>query len=134
MKDTMFFLNQEEAESSKAPAKKAPSAKTGANGNASPTKNKVAGSKVLRSKTRSAAQEEVIETMNSKIAEHQKELHAKLHAEGLARFSESGGGTGGKEGKGWKRFQSYKGEAALPREVESLRVRYDRRSIVLRSL
>ncbi|TBU47950.1 FACT complex subunit SPT16, partial [Dichomitus squalens] len=128
VKDTMFFLNQDEAESSKAPTKKAPSAKAGVNGNASPAKNKVAGSKVLRSKTRSAAQDEVVQSMNSKIAEHQKELHAKLHAEGLARFSEGGGGTGGKEGKGWKRFQSYKGEAALPREVENLRIFVDRKS------
>lgn len=122
VKDTLFFLNpdEDEAQSSKAPAKKAPSAK--ANGNASPAKNKTAGGKVLRNKTRSAAQEELVQSMATKIADHQRELHTKLHDEGLSRFSEGGGGTGGKEGKGWKRFQSYKGEAALPREVESLRV------------
>ncbi len=120
----MFFLNQDdgEAQSSKAPAKKAPTAKAGLNGNASPAKNKTAGGKVLRNKTRSAAQDELVQSMATKIAEHQRELHARLHQEGLARFSEGGGGTGGKEGKGWKRFQSYKGEAALPREVEDLRV------------
>lgn len=125
IKDTMFFLNQDEGEgqSSKAPAKKPPTAKVGANGNASPSKNKMAGGKVLRNKTRSAAQEELVQSMAAKIADHQRELHQRLHQEGLARFSEGGGGTGGKEGKGWKRFQSYKGEAALPREVESLRVR-----------
>lgn len=119
----MFFLNQDEGEgqSSKAP-KKPPVAKAGVNGNASPAKNKMAGGKVLRNKTRSAAHEELAQSMAAKIAEHQRELHAKLHQEGLARFSEGGGGTGGKEGKGWKRFQSYKGEAALPREVENLRV------------
>ena len=32
------------------------------------------------------------------------------------------GGLAGKEGKTWKRFQSYKGEAGLPREVEDMRV------------
>lgn len=119
----MFFLNQDEGEgqSSKAP-KKLPTAKAVANGNASPAKNKMAGGKVLRNKTRSAAQEELVQSMAAKIAEHQRELHGRLHQEGLARFSEGGGGTGGKEGKGWKRFQSYKGEAALPREVENLRV------------
>ncbi|KAI0709021.1 FACT complex subunit SPT16 [Earliella scabrosa] len=130
IKDTMFFLNQDEGEgqSSKAPAKKPPTAKVGANGNASPSKNKMAGGKVLRNKTRSAAQEELVQSMAAKIADHQRELHQRLHQEGLARFSEGGGGTGGKEGKGWKRFQSYKGEAALPREVESLRIFVDRKS------
>ncbi|KAI0747959.1 FACT complex subunit SPT16 [Daedaleopsis nitida] len=128
-KETMFFLNQDEGEpSSKAPAKKPPAAKSGINGNASPTKNKTAGGKVLRNKTRSAAQEELVQSMAAKIADHQRELHTRLHDEGLARFSEGGGGTGGKEGKGWRRFQSYKGEAALPREVESLRIFVDRKS------
>ncbi|PIL23839.1 hypothetical protein GSI_13590 [Ganoderma sinense ZZ0214-1] len=128
VKDTMFFLNQDEAESSKVPAKKSQAGKGGANGNVSPSKNKTAGGKVLRNKTRSAAQEELVQSMSAKIADHQKELHAKLHSEGLAKFSESSGGTGGKEGKAWKRFQSYKGEAALPREVESLRIYIDRKS------
>lgn len=132
VKDTMFFLNQEEAESSKAPTKKAQTAKGGANGNASPAKNKTAGGKVLRNKTRSAAQEELVQSM-AKIGEHQRVLHAKLHMEGLAKFSEGSGGTGGKEGKAWKRFQSYKGEAALPREVESLRVRRSQRCCDLAS-
>ncbi|KAI0807182.1 FACT complex subunit SPT16 [Fomes fomentarius] len=130
IKDTMFFLNQDdgEAQSSKAPAKKAPTTKAGLNGNASPAKNKTAGGKVLRNKTRSAAQDELVQSMAAKIAEHQRELHARLHQEGIARFSEGGGGTGGKEGKGWKRFQSYKGEAALPREVEDLRIFIDRKT------
>ncbi|KAM5539042.1 hypothetical protein V8D89_007265 [Ganoderma adspersum] len=127
VKDTMFFLNQEEAESSKAPTKKAQAAKGGANGNPSPAKNKTAGGKVLRNKTRSAAQEELVQSM-AKIGDHQRVLHAKLHTEGLAKFSEGSGGAGGKEGKAWKRFQSYKGEAALPREVESLRIYIDRKS------
>ncbi|KAI0646896.1 FACT complex subunit SPT16 [Trametes meyenii] len=128
-KDTLFFLNQDEPEGqTKASTKKAPVAKVGANGNASPAKNKTAGGKVLRNKTRSAAQEELVQSMSAKIAEHQRELHTKLHQEGLARFSEGGGGLGGKEGKGWKRFQSYKGEAGLPREVEGLRIFVDRKA------
>ncbi|KAI0080592.1 FACT complex subunit SPT16 [Panus rudis PR-1116 ss-1] len=126
VKDTMFFLNQEDEEASK-PSKKPPTTKIGANGNASPLKNKTAGGKVLRNKTRSAAHEEVANTV-AKIAEHQRELHEKLQQEGLARFSGGGGGTSGKEGKGWKRFQSYKGEAALPREVENLRIFVDRKA------
>ncbi len=62
-------------------------------------------------------------TSAARIAEHQKELHAARQREGLAKYSEEGAGTGNKEGAGWKRFQSYKGEAALPKEAESLRVR-----------
>lgn len=120
----MFFLTQDDDRAqASAPTKKALPPKAGANGSASPTKHKTAGGKVLRNKTRSAAQDDVLQTMAAKIAEHQRELHQRLHTEGLARFSAGAGGTGGKEGKGWKRFQSYKGEAALPREVETLRVR-----------
>ena len=120
-KDTLFFL-ENEAKPAK-PAKKPPTAKTGTNGNASPAKNKTAGGKVLRNKTRSAAQEELVQSTAARIADHQRELHSRLTTEGLAKYSEGAGGSGGKEGKGWKRFQSYKGEAALPKEVESLRVR-----------
>lgn len=122
VKDTMFFLNPEAGPESK-PSKKPPTTKLAANGNASPAKNKTAGGKVLRNKTRSAAHEELVQSTAAKIGEHQKELHQRLQAEGLARFSEGGGGLAGKEGKTWKRFQSYKGEIGLPREVENLRVR-----------
>lgn len=122
IKDTMFYLNQDEEVKASKPSKKAPAAKSGTNGNPPPMKNKTAGGKVLRNKTRSAAQEEQVQSAVARIAEHQRELHERLQTEGLARFSEGGGGLGGKEGKGWKRFLSYKGEAALPREVENLRV------------
>jgi hypothetical protein len=89
-------------------------------------KNKTAGGKVLRNKTRSAAQQEVLQTTAAKIHEHQRELHEQLQTNGLAKYSEEGDGTSGKEGKSWKRFQSYKGEAALPKETESLRVSHFR--------
>ena len=86
-------------------------------------KNKTAGGKVLRNKTRSAAQEEAIQSISAKIGDHQKELHHQLQEQGLAKYSEEGDGANGKEGKAWKKFQSYKGEAGLPKEVEGLRVR-----------
>ncbi len=118
----MFFLNQDMAEDkSSKPTKKAPATKVAANGS-SPAKHKTAGGKVLRNKTRSAAHDEMLHSTVAKITEHQRELHQKLQSEGLAKYSEGGGGLGGKEGKTWKRFQSYKGEAGLPREVESMRV------------
>jgi nucleosome binding factor SPN SPT16 subunit len=122
-KRVMFFLNSESDQDVKpaSKAKKAPKAVP--NGNPSPLKNKTAGGKVLRNKTRGAAQAESMQSASQKIAEHQAELHTQLQKEGLAKYSEAGEGSGGKEGQGWKKFQSYKGEAALPKEVESLRVR-----------
>ena len=116
-KHVMFFSDDgSEEEPTKA------SAKTGANGNPSPLKNKTAGGKVLRNKTRNAGHEETAHSIAVKISEHQRELHAQLHKNGLDKYSEGGPGSGGKEGQGWKKFQSYKGELGIPREVESLRV------------
>ena len=69
-----------------------------------------------------AAQDDVHQSAAARLAEHQRELHEKLQAEGLAKYSEEGGEKSGKEGKGWKKFQSYRGEGALPPEVERLRV------------
>ncbi|OCB84155.1 FACT complex subunit SPT16 [Sanghuangporus baumii] len=129
-KDVLFFLNtgsDEEEEKEKTKSSKKPPVKP-LNGVASPAKHKVAGGKVLRNKTRGAAQDDVIQTTAARIAEHQRELHAQRQAEGLARYSEEGQGTGTKEGKGWKRFQSYKGEAGLPKEVEILRILVDRKA------
>lgn len=116
-KDVLFFLNSqsEEDDKEKAKPKKAP-AKT--NGHASPAKHKVVGGKVLRNKTRKVEDDEVANTM----ATHQRELHAQRHRDGMARYSEEGAKTGGKEGKTWKRFQSYKGDAGLPKEAEKSRV------------
>jgi nucleosome binding factor SPN SPT16 subunit len=123
-KDTLFFLSNGEDESkvSSKPTKKPPVKPLLNGNNGSPAKNKTVAGKVLRNKTRSAAQEEVLMSTAAKIAEHQKELHSHTQSEGLAKYSEEGGGGGGKEGKSWKRFQSYKGEAALPPQSESLRV------------
>jgi nucleosome binding factor SPN SPT16 subunit len=117
-KDTLFYLTRDDSEEEQVRQK--PPTKT--NGNASPVKNKTAGGKVLRNKTRGATQDEAQST-SAKIAEHQRELHDQLQDQGLARYSEEGDGANGKEGKSWKRFQSYKGEAGLPKEVEILRVR-----------
>ncbi len=120
-KDTLFYLTRDDSEEEKVRQK--PPTKVNANG--SPMKNKTAGGKVLRNKTRSAAQEEAMQSTGAKIAEHQQELHSQLQEQGLARYSEEGDGANGKEGKSWKKFQSYKGEVGLPKEVETLRVRGD---------
>ncbi|KAF8630400.1 hypothetical protein AX15_002953 [Amanita polypyramis BW_CC] len=120
-KDTLFFLNSEDDDAEEKPKKRA-------HVNGSQPKQKTVGGKVLRNQTRRAAQDEVHLTTAAKLAEHQRELQEKLHTEGLKKYSEDGVGTSGKEGKGWKKFQSYKGEAALPAEVEKLRIFVDRKA------
>lgn len=117
-KDTLFFLTQDSEEEK--PSKKAPVIPLK---NGSPVKHKTAGTKVLRNQRR-AVQDEVHQTAMAKMIEHQRELHENLQTRGLARYSEDGGGLGGKEGKGWKKFQSYKGEGALPADIDKLRVRH----------
>ncbi|KZT44099.1 FACT complex subunit SPT16 [Sistotremastrum suecicum HHB10207 ss-3] len=126
IKDVMFYLNgpsdDDEPKASSKPKKSALPTK------ASPVKNKVVGNKVLRGKTRSAAQEDAINSAAAKLATHQRELHEMRQRDGLAKYAEEGSGHGGKEVKGWKRFQSYKGEGGLPREAETLRIWVDRKN------
>ncbi|KAF8078147.1 FACT complex subunit SPT16 [Lyophyllum atratum] len=124
-KDTLFFLTPESEEEKPKKGERNPPVAPRSNG--SPQK-KTAGTKVLRNQTRRAARDEVHTTAASRLAEHQRELHERLQSEGLQRYSEDGGGGAGKEGKGWKRFQSYKGEGALPLEVERLRIFVDRKA------
>ena len=117
-KDCLFFLTGE-SEDEKPQKSERKKASTQPRANGSPAK-KTAGTKVLRNNRR-AAQDEVHQTAAAKLAEHQRELHEKLQAEGLAKYSEEGGGTK-KEEKGWKKFQSYKGDGALPPDIDKLRV------------
>ncbi|KAJ3517783.1 hypothetical protein NLJ89_g277 [Agrocybe chaxingu] len=125
-KDTLFFLTPEsEEEKQNKGSKKVPIAPFK---NGSPAKQKTAGGKVLRNQTRRAAQDEVHQTALANLIEHQRDLHESLQTQGLARFSEDGGASSGKEGKGWKKFQSYKGEGALPVEVDRLRIVIDRKA------
>ncbi|KDQ13142.1 hypothetical protein BOTBODRAFT_66895 [Botryobasidium botryosum FD-172 SS1] len=132
--EVMFFFQDDEPPAAKDQSKKKASpdkAKTKAKApNAGAELNgKVAGSKVLRAKTRQQFLDpDAALSTAAKIAEHQKELHAQRQEEGIARFAGEGGGELEERGKGWKRFVSYKGEAGLPREVEGLRIFVDRKS------
>lgn len=116
-KDTLFFLTQDSEVEPKS-NKKTPAAPRK---NGSPAKQKIVGNKTLRNRRR-AVQDEVHQSAMAKMIDHQRGLHENLQTRGLARFSEDGGGLAGKEGKGWKKFQSYKGEGALPSEVDKLMV------------
>ncbi|TFK67901.1 FACT complex subunit SPT16 [Pluteus cervinus] len=121
-RDTLFFLNQEEEEEK--PKKTASTQRA----NGSPSKVKTVAGKVLRNQTRRAAHDEVNQTATAKLADHQRELHERLQTAGLEKYAEGDASGGAKEGKGWKKFQSYKGEAALPPEINKLRVVVDRKA------
>lgn len=118
-KDTLFFLTPDSADEKSKKSDRKPLTIPKSNG--SPAKQKTVAGKVLRNQSR-RAQDEVHLTATAKLAEHQRDLHERLQTDGLQKYSEDGGGTSGKEGKGWKKFQSYKGEGALPSEIEKLRV------------
>ena len=118
--EAFFFLTDvSDSDKPKKNGKKIPIVPTS---NGSPLKQKTIAGKVLRNQTRRAAQDEVHQTAAARLIEHQRELHENLQAQGLAKFSENGVGSSGKEGKGWKKFQSYKGDGALPSEIDRLRV------------
>ncbi|KAG1761808.1 t-SNARE [Suillus occidentalis] len=54
--------------------------------NGSPIKNKSIGGKVLRNKTHSTAQEDVLMTAAAKIKDHQQQLHEGLQPAGLPKL------------------------------------------------
>ncbi|KAI8987435.1 FACT complex subunit-domain-containing protein [Mycotypha africana] len=91
----------------------------------------VTKSAILRSKLRNEDQEE--ESREQKRREHQKQLFAQKLAEGLARFSESSGQGDGEEKPVFRKFESYRSETKLPREVRSLKIVIDKKhdSIIL---
>jgi hypothetical protein len=124
--EVMFFFQEDEAPSKKDKGKTAKDVKASP-GKASRAQGepngKVVGSKVLRAKTRQQFQDpDAAVTTAAKIAEHQKELHAQRQEDGIARYAGEDTEAGEERGKGWKRFLSYKGETALPKEVENMRV------------
>ncbi|KAF8337624.1 FACT complex subunit SPT16 [Cantharellus anzutake] len=123
---------KEKASSSKAPNKsdkKAVKADPDASPKTKPLNGVTVGSKILRGKTRQQLLDpEASKSVQAKIADHQRELHAQRQQEGLARHAGEDGTNTEDNRKTWKRFQSYKGEAGLPKEAESLRIHVDRRN------
>ncbi|KAJ3000085.1 FACT complex subunit spt16 [Globomyces sp. JEL0801] len=59
---------------------------------------------------------------------HQKALIEKRMAEGLAKYSESGDGKAEKELAVFKKFESYRKDAYLPKTIGDLKIIVDRRS------
>ncbi|EIE81524.1 hypothetical protein RO3G_06229 [Rhizopus delemar RA 99-880] len=91
----------------------------------------VTKSAILRSKFRSEDQED--ESKEQKRKEHQKQLFAHKLAEGLAKYSEASGNDNDEEKRVFRRFESYRSEAKLPREAKSLKIVVDKKhdSIIL---
>lgn len=91
----------------------------------------MAKSAILRSKLRNEDQEE--ESREQKRREHQKQLFAQKLQEGLAKFSETSGNGDGEEKPVFRKFESYRSEAKLPREVRGLKIVVDKKhdSIIL---
>ncbi|KAJ2160116.1 FACT complex subunit spt16 [Coemansia sp. RSA 552] len=115
---TFFFNDDEEEEASKKAKKEAAAPKT----SKAPTTRTSA---ILSSKFRSDERED--ESNARQRRERQKELLARLQAEGQRRFA-GAAGTGGEETRVVKRFESYKRETALPREARSCKIVVDERA------
>lgn len=114
--DVIFLLENDEKESKR--NKQNGDRKSGANGRragASRTQAAVVKSKLRQKDTGHA---EGLERRR----QHQLELAAKKHQEGLEKYEEGGGGSLVKE-KQWKRFESYQRENQIPSEATSLEVR-----------
>ncbi|KAJ1672702.1 FACT complex subunit spt16, partial [Spiromyces aspiralis] len=83
-------------------------------------------SAILASKFRSEERED--ESNEQKRRQHQKELAERVQAEGLRRFAHGKGANGESEERVVKKYESYKRETALPRDVVTNRIVVDPRS------
>ncbi|KAJ2793669.1 FACT complex subunit spt16, partial [Coemansia furcata] len=130
--DVSFFFNDDEAAAAGAKADVKREAKVDPKresngGGARPSTRKSA---ILPSKFRSEEKDD--ESTTRKRREHQKELLSRLLAEGRRRFAGEEGDDG-EETRVVKKFESYKRETTLPREVRNCKILVDERadSIVL---
>ncbi|KAF9359172.1 FACT complex subunit spt16 [Mortierella sp. NVP85] len=94
----------------------------------SPATQRAAKSAVLNTKFRSE-QDEASKDQARK--EHQKMLAEQKHADGLARYGGSGSLKKDDQKSVFRKFESYKRESALPKEVSNLRIVVDQRNETL---
>jgi nucleosome binding factor SPN SPT16 subunit len=94
----------------------------------SPSNQRAAKSAVLNTKFRSE-QDEASKDQTRK--EHQKILAERKHSEGLERYAGSGSLKKDNQKSVFRKFESYKRESALPKEVSSLRIVVDQRNDTL---
>ncbi|KAG0040989.1 FACT complex subunit spt16 [Podila clonocystis] len=95
---------------------------------ASHTSQRAAKSAVLSTKFRSE-QEEASKEQSRK--EHQKILADQKHAEGLKRYGDGGSLKKDDQKSVFRKFESYKRDTALPKDVNNLRIVVDQRNDTL---
>ncbi|OZJ06388.1 hypothetical protein BZG36_00744 [Bifiguratus adelaidae] len=89
-------------------------------------KSRAATSAILKSKLRNEEQDEDSPEMRRKA--HQKELAAQNLARNLSKYSDQNGEIDSEKETVFRKFESYKTEQKLPREVKNLRVMVDHRA------
>lgn len=109
----VFFFFDDEGDGDKA-------AKNEEKSRSSKSEKKKAQSAILNSKFRSEEQDE--ESREQKRKAHQKQLAAQKLADGLKRFAENAENNVGEQKAVFRRFESYKSDAKLPKEVKNLQV------------
>ncbi|KAI3400100.1 hypothetical protein diail_4330 [Diaporthe ilicicola] len=114
---TSFFFKDDE-EQQPAPKKEKKDSRVGA----------VAAKNITSSRLRSGRGHDKDEEAENRRKEHQKELAAKKHKEGLARFAESKTDPNGGEAKKFKRFESYKRDNQFPAKVRDMGIVVDQKN------
>ncbi|KAG0046982.1 FACT complex subunit spt16 [Gryganskiella cystojenkinii] len=94
----------------------------------SSSNQRAAKSAVLNTKLRSE-QEDASKELSRK--EHQKLLAEQKHAEGLERYGDGGSLKKDDQRAAFRKFESYKRDTALPKEVSNLRIVVDQRNDTL---
>jgi len=123
-----LWQDEEEPEPAVKPAKKSngdvkPNVKPKSPVKSRASTSAAAGGRVLPSKTRGGHRDQVEQTTGEKIKANQQRLHAQRQADGLKKWEHGEGGNANGQDKAVKRFESYRREEQLPREVEQRRVR-----------
>lgn len=114
---TSFFFKDDE-EQQPAPKKEKKDSRVGA----------VAAKNITSSRLRSGRGHDKDDEAENRRKEHQKELAAKKHKEGLARFAESTTDPNGGEAKKFKRFESYKRDNQFPSKVRDMGIVVDQKN------
>ncbi|TPX56909.1 hypothetical protein PhCBS80983_g04205 [Powellomyces hirtus] len=131
LEEISFEFQDEEEEAQVKPEPKAAKASSATR----PTRSSVSTEPTERNERRQLREGNVQARAENeaKRNEHQKQLHAKIHEEGLRKFQNGDEGAAGETQEVFKKFASYKSEAQLPKHVQDMKIIVDNRneSIIL---
>ncbi|KAH8893201.1 transcription elongation complex subunit [Thozetella sp. PMI_491] len=116
--DATSFFFQGEEEPKPTPKKEKRDSRVGA----------VATKNITSTRLRSERNTAVDDEQDQKRKEHQKELAAKKHKEGLTKYAEATNDKNGEEIKKFKRFESYKRDNQFPSKVRDLGIVIDQKN------